>query len=82
MSLNLAMPIELGWKEQFPRGLARRDLRRSRYIGLAKTYLQHVATACAINLSRLMAWFQQVPQAKTRISRFAAVDVKAQADTH
>lgn len=58
------------------------DLRRSRYIGLAKTYLQHVATACAINLSRLMAWFQQVPKAKTRISRFAALDVKAQADAH
>jgi len=58
------------------------DLRRSRYIGLAKTHLQHVATACAINLSRFMAWFQQVPKAKTRISRFAAVDVKAQADAH
>lgn len=53
------------------------DLRRSRYIGLAKTHLQHVATACAMNLSRLMAWFQQVPKAKTRISPFAALGVEA-----
>jgi hypothetical protein len=33
-----------------------------------------------MNLSRLMAWFQQVPKAKTRISPFAAVGVEAQAD--
>ncbi len=48
-------------------------LRRSRYRGLAKTHLQHVATAAALNLERLAAWFQSIPRAATRTSRFAAL---------
>jgi transposase len=48
-------------------------LRRSRYRGLAKTHLQHVATAAAINLERLAAWFRAIPRATTRTSRFAAL---------
>jgi transposase len=48
-------------------------LRRSRYIGLAKTHLQHVASAAAMNLDRLAAWFAHRPLAKTRVSRFAAL---------
>src|ERR687896_670620 len=48
-------------------------LRRSRYRGLARTHLQHVATAAAVNLERLAAWFRAVPRAATRISRFAAL---------
>jgi transposase len=48
-------------------------LRRSRYRGLAKTHLQHVAIAAAINLARLGAWFRAVPRATTRTSRFAAL---------
>jgi hypothetical protein len=48
-------------------------LRRSRYRGLAKTHLQHVATAAAIDLGRLAAWFRAVPRAATRTSRFAAL---------
>jgi transposase len=46
-------------------------LRHSRYWGLAKTHLQHLATAAAINLDRLGAWFDERPLAETRISRFA-----------
>jgi transposase len=48
-------------------------LRRSRYRGLAKTHLQHLATAAAINLDRLVAWFDEIPRGKTRTSRFAAL---------
>ncbi len=48
-------------------------LRRSRYRGLARTHLQHVATAAALNLERLAAWFRVVPRAATRTSRFAAL---------
>jgi len=48
-------------------------LRRSRYRGLARTHLQHVATAAAINLARLGDWFRAVPRAVTRTSRFAAL---------
>ena len=46
-------------------------LRRSRYLGLAKTHLQHVITAGAMNLARLAAWFTGDPPEETRTSRFA-----------
>lgn len=44
-------------------------LRRSRYVGLAKTQLQHVATAAALNVVRLSAWVQGEARAATRTSR-------------
>lgn len=47
------------------------ELRSARYIGLAKTNLQMLATATAINLHRLFDWWQQRPRAKTRTSAFA-----------
>jgi transposase len=50
-------------------------LRRARYRGLAKTRLQHLAIAAAINLDRLAAWFAKRPLASTRTSRFAALAV-------
>lgn len=49
------------------------DLRRSRYIGLPKTHLQHVVTAAAINLTRAVSWVMGTPKAQTRPSRFAAL---------
>ena len=48
-------------------------LRQTRYRGLAKTGLQHMATAAAINLDRISAWFGGRPIAPTRRSRFAAL---------
>ncbi len=44
-------------------------LRRSRYVGLAKTHLQHVATAAALNVVRLSAWMRGEARAATRTSR-------------
>jgi hypothetical protein len=48
-------------------------LRQTRYRGLSKTHLQHVATAAAINFDRLVAWFDGRPRAQTRTSRLAAL---------
>jgi transposase len=48
-------------------------IRRSRYVGLAKTGLQQVCTAVAMNVSRAMHWLDGRPRAKTRVSRFAAL---------
>ncbi len=48
-------------------------LRRTRYWGVAKTHLQHVAIAAAINIDRMVAWLDERPRAMTRISRFAAL---------
>jgi transposase len=52
-------------------------LRRCRYIGLAKTRLQHVITAAAINVVRIAQWHDGTPTAKTRVSRFAALQLAA-----
>ena len=48
-------------------------LRRSRYVGLAKTHLQHVLTAIAMDLMRLADWFEGTKRASTRCSAFAAL---------
>ena len=46
-------------------------MRRSRYRGLAKTHLQNLAIASAINLDRLVAWLDGRARALTRTSRLA-----------
>lgn len=51
--------------------IRRCGLRRSRYIGLVKTSLQHVIIATAINVVRVAAWLEGIPRAKTRRSAFA-----------
>lgn len=45
-------------------------LRRSRYVGLAKTHLQHVFIATAMNLCRIINWLNEVPLAQTRQAAF------------
>lgn len=52
-------------------GIRRSGLRQARYIGRARTHLQHIATAAALNLVRLGEWLAGTPQAKTRVSPFA-----------
>lgn len=59
-----------------PQGTRRTCLRRPRYIGLAKTHLQHILIATALNLVRLDAWLNDVLIAKTRISRFNQLQPK------
>lgn len=45
-------------------------LRRARYMGLAKTHLQDLLTALAINLVRVANWLMEVPLAQTRQTTF------------
>src|SRR3954464_8649270 len=45
-------------------------LRRSRYVGEAKAHLQYVATATAINVSRITDWLADRPREVTRRSAF------------
>jgi hypothetical protein len=54
-------------------GIRAFGLRRCRYLGLAKTRLQHVATGAAIDVARIAAWVEGRPHAPTRVSRFAAL---------
>jgi transposase len=48
-------------------------LRRSRYYGQAKTHLQNILVALAINLARIAAWVQEVPRSTTRHNPFASL---------
>ena len=48
-------------------------LRHTRYLGLARTRLQHFLTAAAMNLVRLDAWFTEQPRAATRPNKPAAL---------
>jgi transposase len=48
------------------------ELRSTRYVGLAKTHLQHVATAAAINLKRYFAWLTDTVYTRPA-PRFAAL---------
>jgi transposase len=57
--------------------IRRCGLRRCRYIGLAKTHLQHVITAAAVNLIRIADWYSGTAPAKTRCSRFTALQLAA-----
>ncbi len=60
----------------------RSDLRHARYIGRAKTHLQHILTAVAINLIRVLAWLAEVPRATTRTSPFAALMAQTPTGCH
>jgi transposase len=63
-----------GTQEQ---AIRRCGLRRCRYIGEVKAHLQHLLTAAAINLVRLSEWWAGTPLARTRCSRFAALQPTA-----
>ena len=63
--------IRAGVEGTLSQGVHAFEMRRSRYIGLAKTSLQHVCIAVGMNVSRVMHWLGERAHAKTRISRFA-----------
>jgi len=59
-----------GIEATISQGVRAFGLRRSRYIGLAKTHLQHLGIAAAINLVRVVAWLDGDELAPTRVSAF------------
>src|SRR6266567_8364403 len=65
--------MRAGIESTLSQGVRAFDLRRSRYIGLAKTHLQHILIAVGINLKRVMAWFTHPQPTKPYISPFAAL---------
>lgn len=70
--------LRAGIEGTLSQGVRAFDLRRSRYFGQAKTHLQHVATAAAMNLVRLVRWILGDTLARTRRSHFSRL-VRAQA---
>ena len=53
--------------------VSRSGMRRTRFRGLNKTHLQHLATAAAINLQRVAAWLLGDRPENTRTAPFAAL---------
>ena len=60
-----------GIEATISQGVRAFGLRRSRYTGIGKTHIQHVLTALAVNLVRLVAWWDGERPGRTRVSRFA-----------
>jgi transposase len=65
--------VRAGIEGTLSQGVRAFGMRRSRYIGLARTGLQQVCTAAALNASRVVHWLAGTPRAKTRVTRFAAL---------
>jgi transposase len=62
-----------GIEATMSQGVRAFGMRPSRYVGLTKTHLQHLACATAMNIVRVLAWLEEPAVAKTRVSRFAAL---------
>lgn len=69
--------VRAGIEGTLSQGIRVFGMRRTRYVGLAKTHLQHLLTAAAMNVVRLVNWLDGIPRAKTRTSRFAALNPTA-----
>jgi transposase len=60
-----------GIEGSISRAVRTSEVRRSRYIGLAKTHLQHLLSATSLSFLRVGEWLMGVPKATTRRSPFA-----------
>src|SRR5918912_975332 len=65
--------VRAGVEGTLSQGVRAFGMRRSRYIGLAKTGLQQACTGAAMNVSRAVSWLAGATRAKTRVTRFAAL---------
>jgi transposase len=65
--------VRAGIEGTLSQGVRAFGMRRSRYVGLAKTGLQQACTGAAMNVIRIVNWLDKTPRAKTRVTRFAAL---------
>jgi hypothetical protein len=65
--------VRAGIEGTISQGVRAFGLRRARYFGQAKTRLQHILTAAAINLVRLAEWFAGDIPSTTRTPPLVAV---------
>lgn len=72
-AFQTAYAARAGVEGTLSQGIRAFPLRQTRYIGLAKTHLQHLLIATAMNLARVAAWLVETPRAPTRLSSFAAL---------
>ena len=65
--------LRQGIESTFSQGVRAFSLRQTRYVGLEKTEFQHIATAAAINVDRILGWLEGRPLATTRVSPLTAL---------
>jgi transposase len=58
--------LRAGVESSLSQGIRRFDLRQSRYLGLARTHLQQLLTATAMNVVRVIAWLWGEPLGERR----------------
>jgi transposase len=58
--------LRAGVESSLSQGIRRFDLRQSRYIGLARTHLQQLLNATAMNVVRVIAWLRGEPLGERR----------------
>lgn len=68
--------LRAGVEGTISQGVRAFGMRRSRYIGLAKTHLQHILIAAAMNIVRAIRWLSGEKLAVTRQSAFGALHAK------
>jgi transposase len=71
-----AYAIRAGIESTISQAVRVNDLHQARYFGLPKTKLQHLITATAINVRRLVSWLVEPSLRPTQVSRFAALALK------
>jgi transposase len=67
--------LRAGVEGTIRQGVAVTGMRRARYRGLAKTRLEHIYAATALNLIRLHAWWTGHPLDQTRTSHLARLEL-------
>jgi hypothetical protein len=70
-----AYKLRAGVEGTIRQAVAVTDTRHARYRGLAKTHLEHVYSAVALNLIRLDAWFNGAPLDRTRTSHLMRLEL-------
>jgi transposase len=65
--------IRAGVEGTISQGVRAFAMRRSRYVGLAKTGLQQICVAVGMNALRVVRWLDGQPRARTRATRFASL---------
>jgi transposase len=63
--------LRAGVESLMSQGMRAFELRKARYIGCARTHLQHILTAVAINIVRFIAWIREPRPTPPRSSAFA-----------
>ncbi len=63
--------LRSGVESLISQGVRAFDLRKARYIGCARTHLQHILIAVAINIVRFIAWIREPHPTPPRSSAFA-----------